>query len=446
MRWDQFSTPDSAVRKKTLGADRMLAGPEPLQVRSEKVEAPSEPVVAADYDPDAAFVENEPHAWEKAVQRDEAAPADEFGRKNWHLHATKPDVNTNLFVQIIVDALEEARAEEICVVDVTNKHTYFPDQTDYVFISTAIYRRMDMMIWCTGKSAKHMETIAEAIMDRGKKGLIPVEYKKARMKIDVTDDSTQWRIQMPCGKIMLDILSPDKRDLEMYERKYACLVTDHSGRFMEDMLLSQGWIRVWDYWTPNAPVLPKNDFESVYCKERSFGYERLDLLKPEYVITDMDLQRRHSHTATTPGDMGVAVDELKEPISPEKWEELRRKLTENKRITKENPFTIVGQENGPVDPDTNVTFQMDETRLMTDEEMRVAIDRLRERTSPQNIHVESPETRERKDKEWLEYERYGRELVCGTDWSGKKGHIPPPLHTADATPASGSTATTTTLN
>eukprot|EP01064_Diplonema_japonicum_P006598 TRINITY_DN1444_c0_g1_i2.p1 TRINITY_DN1444_c0_g1~~TRINITY_DN1444_c0_g1_i2.p1 ORF type:complete len:512 (+),score=102.41 TRINITY_DN1444_c0_g1_i2:986-2521(+) len=408
--WNNIKGEDAIKRKK--GLLRGLSSPEPLMRRKEAPNAtPKREVVPSLFDPDEHPVESEPHSWEKVIQTGNAAPSDEFGRKSFFLNPIKPDPNTNLFTQIIIDALEEAKAEDIVVVDTTNKWTFFPDFTEYIWLSKTPQRRMDMTIFASGLSAAHMNNIAASVIDKAKKGLIPCESKSSERRVEESREEIYWRINIPCGKIMVDISHPHRRDWKMNERKLVCQTTEHAGRFMEDLMLNQGWIRAWDYWTPNAPCLPKTDFEHVYAAERAHGWERLDVLKPEYVVTDEDLGRRGY------GKVNHRFSEIDlDNPTKEDVEYIREQLQERKNTLNEPYFSIDGTAEQVLDNRaaeiasgelyTNFELEKNPTSSVTDEELVNYLKLLRKLTDHENnIMRESPETKERKDKEWAEYER-----------------------------------------
>eukprot|EP01060_Flectonema_neradi_P040517 TRINITY_DN9257_c0_g1_i2.p1 TRINITY_DN9257_c0_g1~~TRINITY_DN9257_c0_g1_i2.p1 ORF type:complete len:526 (+),score=70.22 TRINITY_DN9257_c0_g1_i2:56-1579(+) len=364
------------------------------------------------YDPDDFPVENLPNSWEKSIQLGKAAPSDEFGRKNFVLNATLPDPNSNLYIQIIIDALEEARATDIVVVDVTQKHSYYPDMIDYVWCPPGPrQRKIDFIVYCSGKTARHLSTIAHSVSDKGKKGLIPTDWVKRGLEVDEHKDPIEWRIIMPCGKIVVDIAHPDRRDWKMCERKTICQTTQHAGIFMEDMLTSKGWIRAWDYWTPDAPCFPRNDWESIYAAHRAYGFERVDVLKPEYVVTNQDVQRRYGAEDAFP--------ELSEPedfdnISPQLRERLRDFAYQTKLDHHQSTFSHAGYEDldahdAAVDAEgeeqPNYELQRTKPPPVSDIELDEFIAILKyDRDWKTNVLCESPETRIQKDKEWAEYD------------------------------------------
>eukprot|EP01063_Lacrimia_lanifica_P020732 TRINITY_DN28025_c0_g1_i1.p1 TRINITY_DN28025_c0_g1~~TRINITY_DN28025_c0_g1_i1.p1 ORF type:complete len:526 (+),score=182.25 TRINITY_DN28025_c0_g1_i1:103-1680(+) len=406
--WDQFvgTDPDNARRKQK--ARRELAAAAPL-LRKEMVQQPTKEVEPAEYDPDDHHLECEPHAWEKVIQTGEAVPSDEFSRKTFILNAVKPDPETNLWIQIIVDALEEAKAEDISVIDTTQKYMWAPDLAEFVFLDKKKQRKIDCVIFASGETTQHIETIVGSIVDKGKKGLIPYDYSKF-LKLDEARDSIFWKVTVACGKIMVTVAHPHYRDYKMVERKVICQSTEHAGRFQEDLLHSGGWVRVWDYWTPHAPCLPRTDYESVYAAERSYGWERLDTLKPEYVITDQDLMRRRqtANEAHNPlrGDELTLAD--LETMNESTVKLLRARLLEDKQAKDSPWFEVVTGEGGQQPSDAvmaNYTIENDVTHSVTDEELMEYVERLKKLMDHNhNIMMESPETKALKDKEWKEYE------------------------------------------
>ena len=404
--WNSFKHRDSPMgeARNRNESKKQLAASGPLEVREDMVEAPTVPVApSSDYNPHGEFIESEPHTWEKVIQEGVASPADEFGRKMFHLDSKKPDINTNLYVQIIVDALEEAAAEDIVVIDCTQKHMFFPDTYEWYWMEGRVQRRIDVVVMASGKSIQHIETVLAAVLDKGKKGLIPVESSSVGKDLNPVKEEIFWHVKIPCGKIMIEIGHPYKREYKMTERHLICKTTEHSGRMMEDMLLDQGWVRVWDYWTPNAPCVSRSDFEGVYAQERCHGWERLDVLKPEYVVTDADIDRRR---ATQPSEPGVSAEDLTEPLTDEARSKLREFLKERAQMFNEPAHRPMGANIATEGVSDNVTFTDSPPPEVTEEDIDNYAAKLRKRFSTENIHIESPETKERKDKEWYEYEAY----------------------------------------
>ncbi|KAJ9445023.1 hypothetical protein DIPPA_01258 [Diplonema papillatum] len=414
--WDAFKHEDPYHRTKQKGLRRGISSPEPLQKRENRPkEVATRAVEAADYDSDGLPVESEPHAWEKLIQQGKAVPSDEFGRKTFILNTVRPDENTNLYAQIIIDALEEAKAEDIVVVETSNKWTYFPDFDEFVWAERVKQRKIDMMIFCSGLTARHIDTISSAVVDKAKKGLIPAEWTNAVMKCDSTKEEIYWRALIPCGKIVVDISHPHRREWKMTERKAVCQVTEHSGRFLEDMLTGKGWIRVWDFWSPNAPCLPRSDFEGIYARERSYGWERMDVLKPEYVVTDNDILRRHRHVDDDDGLWENMTAEQVDNLTQEQLDTIRRRLYDRK-VSLNEPVNTIVRDGATVDElraqdiangalHCNYELEKDPTSSVSDEELKEYLKDLKRVLDPNmNIMRESPETKARKDQEWAEYE------------------------------------------
>eukprot|EP01065_Artemidia_motanka_P009207 TRINITY_DN14704_c0_g1_i1.p1 TRINITY_DN14704_c0_g1~~TRINITY_DN14704_c0_g1_i1.p1 ORF type:complete len:521 (+),score=196.73 TRINITY_DN14704_c0_g1_i1:95-1657(+) len=386
-------------------------------VRVEEVDdvpAPAEAEPAA-FDDSSNEYELYPHSWEKAIQSGLAVPSDEFHRKNFILSAWKPHPHTNLFTQIIVQALEEARAVDLVVVDVSNKFYYFPNHHDHFSNDVVGQRKIDTKIYCSGKTAKHIEMIAWALADKIQKGLVPGEFSASRLKVDTTMEEVFWFLTVPCGQIMVEVAHPMRRQWRMRERRDICMKVADSNMFVEDMLADGGWVKLWDHWTPVSASMPENEHEYVYTQERSHGWERIDVLKPQYCVTLQDEQRR-----APAGVDPLVIDrvDLENPTAADR-EFIREQLRERKvllsgggsvQLSPETEKELADQRAAEIAAGTmfsNIEWKESDTAtlVVSDEEVDAWLDRMREDMRHRPMVYESAEDRARKDAEWADYMR-----------------------------------------
>eukprot|EP00756_Hemistasia_phaeocysticola_P047617 Hpha_TRINITY_DN22095_c0_g1::TRINITY_DN22095_c0_g1_i1::g.112152::m.112152 len=383
--------------------------PEGVEIETEVDNLPEAPLPEpSGHDDNLLEYESVPLTWEKAIQNGMAVSSDEFARKNFVLDAFKPHPHTNLFVQIIVQALEEARALDIVVIDVSNKWYFFPNHHDHFFNDTMGQHKIDMKIYCCGKTARHIEVLAHAVVDKIKKGLIPGTYSKKSLKVDGTMEEVFWFLNVSCGHIMVEIMHPMRREWRMRERRDVCMKVADSNMFVEDLLADGGWVKLWDHWTPVSSSMPDTEYEYVYSQERSHGWERIDVLKPQYCVTLRDQQRR------SPYDAPLISEKVNfDNPSADDVNYIRSQLRERKlMLASTGAMESMGAEllrekdQAKADGQTVSNYEWETGDLeVSDKEVFEWIDRMKEDMQRRPMVYESEEQRKTRDEEWVEYSR-----------------------------------------